>query len=143
MHPEEKTLISRFQGFQAQHGALKDPVAAAADPVAAIVMYYILDALEFSKRPDYHGNSISQQVRGRIRSRAADILELCELANRWITDPVAAAEEDLRELIQKSQTEEAQERQAREERLLREAIQEKANALIATLQPGGGAEASN
>ena len=136
MDPNRRNVISKFHGFEAAHGPMKDPLTRAADPAAAVVMWFLMDAMETSRHPG-GGKTTAEAVRIAMKYRALDILQVAELAVRWTSDPLEAAREDLREEIEQRQAEEAQERQAREERFLRDRVAARAEELIATLRPCG------
>jgi len=135
MHPKELALIDRFEGFDSEHAPLNNPSEGGRDLVQDALWVFLRRAIDQTVEYGAHTNmTVAQSIRERIRRQAPDILETLELVAQWQANPIEAARQDLREMIELKHRLEAEERQAKEGDLLQSEIKKRADEFIENLR---------
>lgn len=123
------TTTARFQAFQAHHGPI-------AGPLTDRILGTMLDRAIF-RFFDYSPQvPLGVFVANEMKRLSPDILAILELAADWSSDPLKAAERQLRPDLDAKAKAEAEAKKRAEEAALQSALTAKADAFMEQLKSG-------
>lgn len=123
------TATERFQIMAENHGPLESPIA---DRLLAHIMETAI-----SRYYGHRTGTLADFVTGQLKTQAADILAVLELAADWSKDPVSAAGRLLRTDLDADARRRAEELERDKQAAIEAAVQDAADRFKATLKVEG------